>query len=329
PPAVEVRRAPEPPALPVESRAYHQFYRTPSHAWWKPLAVVALVVGGAFHLSIGLSLAGIVVDLLTGRLEVADLQSFTLSLEPGLFTANNLVLAALIPLGMLAQWAVYGQTPRWLSSVQGGLRWRWLAICTAVTLPVLLAVTVVELVLNPVEWVGTDVVLWLVLVLLTTPLQAAGEEYGLRGTLNRAVAAWVSDPRVSFLVGAVVSSVVFMFLHAALDPWLNVYYFCFGMLACVLCWRTGGLEAAIALHVVNNVISFVVTILAGQMDSTFERGVGTASPAVLIQVLVLALTTVLIDRIFARTRMRRITAPGAPNGAGETGSPSPTGYAPA
>ncbi|MVA77623.1 CPBP family intramembrane metalloprotease [Auraticoccus sp. F435] len=303
---------PKPEPLPVELRAYHHFYRTPAHRWWKPLALVALVGAAWIAISVVLVTVAGVVDLALGQATAEELVSGAIPSTPTFFLANNLTLAALIPISMLGQWLVYRQRPRWLSSVEGGLRWRWVWLCTAIILPVWLIYVGIELALTGFQYAGSQVALWLTVILLTTPFQAAGEEYGLRGTLTRATAAYFRDPRLALAVGTLVASVVFMLLHAAEDPWLNVYYFGFALVASLLTWRTGGLEAAITFHVVNNLISLVATVLAGQMDSVFDRAVGAGSPLVLLPLVVAVAVSLVLDRLFARSRMRRVTAPGAP-----------------
>ncbi len=120
----------------------------------------------------------------------------------------------------------------------------------------------------------------IIVVLLTTPLQCAGEEYGTRGLINRLLGSYGSA-RVSFWIGAIGSSVVFMLLHAAQDPYLNAFYFTFGMTACWMAWRTGGLEASIAMHVVNNVLAMSVLPFS-DFSGIFERGAGSANALELV-----------------------------------------------
>ena len=58
--------------------------------------------------------------------------------------------------------------------------------------------------------------------------------------------------------GVVVSAVVFALLHGLQNPPLFVDRLAFGLLAGWLVWRTGGLEAGIAAHVVNNVFAYAI-----------------------------------------------------------------------
>lgn len=304
--------AQKPEPLPVEPRAYHHFYRTPAHRWWKPLALVGLVASAFIVFSILVVFVASAIEVATGGITFEQLAAGVVPSSPGFFAANNITLALLIPFGMLAQWLVYGQRPRWLSSVEGGIRWRWMLVCAGAVAVIWVVYSVVEVALAGFQLQGTQIALWLTLIVLTTPFQAAGEEYGLRGTLTRAVAAYFPDARIALVVAMAVSAVVFMFLHNAQDPWLNAYYLAFAVVASLLTWRTGGLEAAVAFHVVNNVIALVGTVLAGETAGLFERQVGAGSPWMLVGIVLAFVVALVIDRLFVRSSLRRATAPGAP-----------------
>ena len=60
------------------------------------------------------------------------------------------------------------------------------------------------------------------------------------------------------MVRVVVSSVVFAFFHGTQNLALFTDRLAFGLLAAILVWRTGGLEAGIAAHVVNNVFAYLI-----------------------------------------------------------------------
>lgn len=135
------------------------------------------------------------------------------------FLANNAGLALCLPLAMLTAWACTGQRPRWLSSVSGGVRWRWLFSVLVVVLPLWLVLNTGLILASGTElgW-REHTLIMAVGVLLTTPFQAAAEEYLLRGLLGRAVASWFGAPLVGFLVSTAVGAVVFMMLHGAGIP---------------------------------------------------------------------------------------------------------------
>lgn len=304
------------PSTPVVPTEYHQFLRTPRHRWYKPLLLILLVLGGWFLVGQVLLTPVVIWQAMhvhgTFAAAMANIDDPAVLASPAVITGNNLTLALFIPAAMLGQWAVYGQRPRWTSSVVGGLRWRWLLTMGAIILVLWLGYTGVEVALSGGLKIAPDrLLLWLVIIVLTVPLQSAGEEYGLRGSLNRAVAAWFGNRIVALAAGAVVSGLVFMSLHLAADPWLNVFYFSFGIISALLAWRTGGLEVSIAVHVVNNLVAFTLTAVSGDWDSIFDRQVGTGSPTVLIPVVALLVVLAIAEVLRRRMGITRIAAPGA------------------
>ena len=59
---------------------------------------------------------------------------------------------------------------------------------------------------------------WLVVVvLLTTPLQSAAEEYLFRGYLSQAIAGWVRTPRAGAISAALVTAALFSLAHLPQD----------------------------------------------------------------------------------------------------------------
>lgn len=273
-----------PAALPVTPREYHEFFRTPRFRWWKPLLSLAMFIGTWFLANLAIGLVAVVYDWSTGRVDPQDTMAGRVEITPALFTANNLALAAAIPLAGLTAWAVFGQRPKWISSIAGGFRWSLFWRFAGVAVPILLLSFGTEVLLSgapELVW-NPDSLFLIFVILLTTPFQAAGEEYGVRGILARSIGSWFSSSRVGLVVSTVLTSVVFMLLHGAQDPWLNGYYFGVGVLCSLLVWRTGGLEAGVALHVVNNLIG-MVTLPFGGLDSLFDRQAGVAGPGILVQ----------------------------------------------
>jgi membrane protease YdiL (CAAX protease family) len=232
-----------------------------------------------------------------------------------LFIANNIMIALGMPLGLLAHRIVYRQSPRWLSSVAGGFRWRPFWRFFLIAAGGLAVSTVAQAMLSggfgEVRWNGYSLVLILTIV-LTTPFQCAAEEYTMRGLLLRSVGSWFARPWLGLAAGLVVNAVVFMFLHSAGDPWLNAFYLLFATLATFLVWRTGGLEAAVALHVANNVIS--ESLLPFQPDewaNLFNREAGVGDPTILIQMGIVVVVAALLWWQGSRLGMVRTAAPAA------------------
>lgn len=285
------------PALPVVPTAYHQFFRTPRSRWWRPVLGLVLATSVWLMLSLVITVPALIADGTVAGPEAR--------IGPWGFLANNVWLGLAIPVAMLTQWAVFGQRPRWLSSVAGGFRWAWFWRCVAVVAPLWAVLLAVQFALAPPDdlRVREYTVLLAVGILVTTPFQAAGEEYLLRGLLPRLVGAWISGPVGAWLASTVVSSLVFMALHLADDPWLNAYYLVFGVAASWLVWRTGGLEAAVAIHVVNNMLSEVVLPFS-DIGDVFNREAGVGDPTLLMNIGVLALAAGLLALLARRAGLQ-------------------------
>ena len=101
------------------------------------------------------------------------------------------------------------------------------------------------------------------LTLLLIPIQAATEELVMRGYLMQAIGLRTRAPWLPLLF----SAVVFAMLHG-MNPEMGAYgwpimflsYLSMGLLLGWIAWRTAGLEAAMGLHIANNIYaSLLVT----------------------------------------------------------------------
>ncbi len=273
--------------MPDGPRTYPQMLRGPRRRWWRPL--VALVLAGAIALVGQLVAFGPFVAfgvLATGgkglgrwlTTEIGKLSRSDIDAAGFLYT--NLSLIVLIPAAGLSIWAVHHIRPRFVSSVVGGFRWRWLLRCLAVVVPVWALYIGVSLLGDrpssdrPAEWV-----VLLFLVVFMTPLQAAGEEYFFRGWILQNVGSWFKRPMLSLIVGTAVSATAFSAAHGSFDPWILGSLAVFAISCCLLTWRTGGLEAAISIHAVNNIAAFATVINFGGWQEAFIGGSTKGSPA--------------------------------------------------
>lgn len=182
----------------------------------------------------------------------------------------HLGLAMLIPVSLLVVRYVHTRSTRFLHSVQPGVRWRYLLVAAVAAVVVLNAVLWISRIGTATTWAPqAHVGWWLLLIVVTSPWQAAAEEYFFRGYLMQALGSIVPTP----WFGVVTSALVFAIFHGVQNPALFVDRFGFGLLAGTLVLVTGGLEAGIAAHVVNNIFAFGYAALMGGVATA--RGVTT------------------------------------------------------
>jgi membrane protease YdiL (CAAX protease family) len=220
------------------------------------------------------------------------------------FVVVTCALASLVPAAMFSARFVERRPAGTLSSVASSMRWRWLATAFAGCSLVAIVGCLVSLVLEApagrfdrMDWRLVAGVAAAALV--TVPAQAAGEEYLFRGYLTQFAGAFVRDPRLP----AVAISLLFALAHGTeQDVWSFVDRFVFGLVASWLTIRTGGLEAAIALHAVGNIASFTLLTIDGQLHAFVigpEPALG-ASAALLDLALVVAVA-VALERVAQRS----------------------------
>ena len=284
-----------------EPRPYPQLLRSPTYRWWRPLVSLGVGVAVTGVIVIGLGIAIAFVDAATGE----DVTT-PLSEGPVGFLFTNLIIAAAIPVSMAAVTLGFLRPPTFLLSVVLRMRWRWMAVCSAWLVGWALVATGLWFALDGLPSTGGEqAVLLIALCLLTTPLQAAGEEFLVRGWLTQSIGAWFARPVAGAVVAGLVSATVFALLHGTQNAWLFGDRFAFGVIASYLVWRTGGLEAAIALHAISNISAIIPSALEGTLDESLtvtEAPVGT----VLVDVVMLLVAAVIVVVLARRRDVERL-----------------------
>lgn len=248
-----------PEVLPTDGVEYPQVLRNEGYAWWRSLGGVALGLSMFLLMTTVVSQAVVAIAwAITGSgIAYAAYVTSAFAFErPSGMLGANLGIATLIPISWMLLAVIHQVKPRWLSSVQPRLRWRYLLVCLGVAGAAFAGVVALSsLVEGPLPF-RAQPGFWgfLVVIVLTSPLQAAAEEIFFRGYLMQALGSLVAQP----WFGVVVSSVVFALLHGTQNLPLFLDRLAFGLLAALLVWRTGGLEAGIAAHIVNNVFAYVM-----------------------------------------------------------------------
>jgi hypothetical protein len=242
------------------------------------------------------------------------------TVTPASLAFLNLALASAIPTVMILTYVLHGWLrPGWVASVAGRMRWLWLLVCLGLSVLALLATLVVSALLPSAGDAGdvggqlndfTSTTFQFVLVILfLTPLQAVGEEYAFRGYLTQAVGGLFRRRWVAVVVPAL----LFALAHGAQDAPVFIDRLAFGLVAGVLVIATGGLEAGIAMHVLNNFLAFGLALAFGDMTDALNASGGSwwMIPTTLTQSLVyLGLVTFVARRMGIATRTAGTPAEG-------------------
>jgi membrane protease YdiL (CAAX protease family) len=262
---------------------YHELLRlAPRTGWWVLLGVVAVVL---------LVLVGQVLALLPVAIAYAargyDAEQVTDRLSgdpatPGFLLSVNAGWLLAIVAVLLVVRLVHGLGFGWATSVVARFRWRWFLVCAALALVALLATVLVSMLVPADDGVGGSINSftsetrdYLLVILLLTPFQAAGEEYAFRGYLMQAIGS-MRWRKVATYAAVLVSALVFALAHG-LGQGAPVFIdrFAFGIVAAVLVIRTGGLEAGIAMHVLNNWLAFGLALAFGDMTESLNASGGS------------------------------------------------------
>lgn len=300
----------------TEPLEYHRLYRgAQNYAWWKPLVAVLLGVSIYFAFNIGYSFA--LVPLLsvydpeylnTLFLNNGDLLD---TQHPWSIVLNMGAIILMIPATLLAMLILGIRPVGRIWSVAGRVRWGLLGKTALAALVAIIVMNGVGILLDVIAsmWVTASdttpanqdpdfsvsaAITSMVLVLFLVPFQAAAEEVVFRGAFLQVLGSWMRSPWIA--IG--ISTVAFAAGHIY-DIWGLLAVGIMGLVAAWLTWKTGGLEAAIAIHILNNFAAFGV--MASGFDSETaqaESGGGLAS--LIAEVVGLALFAWLTLRIFKR-----------------------------
>jgi membrane protease YdiL (CAAX protease family) len=301
---------------------------TGRHSWWRPvvgtlLALVAYLVLNllVFALSYGFGAAAGLRELPDGGYDFGTPVNTALDLA---------FIAIALPVILLAVWWPGRRPPGTLSSVAGRLRWRWLVRCLlAATLPVtVLAVSVVLLPdsgsdsAESVVWVGWRSFLTALVVLAVfVPVQAAAEEYVFRGWLTQAVGGFVRSPWFAVIPQAV----LFAAAHGWGTRWGFMGLLVFGLVCGWLTIRTGGLEAAVALHALNNLLAFGVAAAVVDGLSSDETAADSSWPVALVDVATSLIYAALVLWLARRHHPQRLSPPVSGSASWPAPHPQPQG----
>ncbi|WP_345568136.1 type II CAAX endopeptidase family protein [Nonomuraea rosea] len=255
---------------------YDHLARIPGARPWRVIVGTLIIAVGFFVIGVVVVYAGLVLASLLGISAPLD-PAGALFGDPvfGLVVVL-LSIVPVLPLVFGTTALVQRRRPGTLSSVAGRLRWSWLLRCVGLAVLALVLGQGTQLVALSLSGQDNDIFGWvgwgrflpaLIVIVLLVPFQAAAEEYAFRGWFLQAFGVHIRNPIWAILIG----SALFASLHGY--SWVGLIdVFSFGAVMGFLAVRTGGLEAPIALHVMNNLLAFGLSAAAGQLEDALDQG---------------------------------------------------------
>ena len=179
---------------------------------------------------------------------------------------------------ILVTWFVmrvlHGLRPRWLTSVVPRMRWKFFAVCLGLAVVALVAQVAVGSVLPGEPRAGSAA------SSTTSPVDGARRAGGAADHPAAGGRGGVRLPRLPAAGGRVpvpqplgrhrATGLLFALAHGVQNFPLFFDRFAFGLIAAWLVIRTGGLEAGIALHVLNNFLAFGLALSFGDISETLN-----------------------------------------------------------
>ncbi|MCG7298818.1 CPBP family intramembrane metalloprotease [Brevibacterium sp. ACRRH] len=284
----------ETPAQEPRNEPFENHYRTAHDRWWMGLVGIVATLIVFFVVSIVGGIVAVAVDLATGATSQEDAMAGKITNTPLLLLTVNLSLILGGLVAWLAHRILHKQPWSRMFSVLPRMRWKWWGLSLACTVPLFALYMGVGFLFDNGAIQGSGdssftfdgtALAYLLIIVLTTPFQAAAEEVMFRSYVPRVFGSWI--PRVGGVVGVIVATILFTLAHGASDPWLWAYYAVFGLVMAALTHFSGGIEAPVVVHAVNNVTMFLIALFSGDISNAFERGEGSGGAFMLFPMVAL------------------------------------------
>ena len=302
-----------PRVVETEPLEYHRLYRgAAKYQWWKPLVLVLLA--GAFYIAFSLLISLVLMPLIMAfdpefLMQTASGESVLDTQRPLSVLYSLLAISSMLPAVILAMLCMGIRPTGRVWSVAGRIRWGLLGRTTLFAIAGVATMNIVGIAatyaLDPSSFAVTSddvlpdfslnaALLSGIFILLLVPIQATAEEVVFRGVGMQVFGSWVKSPWLAVLV----PSVLFAMAHIY-DIWGMLAVGLMGLVAAWLAWRTGGLEAAIAIHVINNLVAFGF-MASGTSGETAQVAEGGSLGSIIGEVAGLGLFAWLVIRSFKK-----------------------------
>ncbi len=245
------------------------------YRWWKPIACF-LLAGLLFVVFMALAMFALGASGMLSPFEVLlqdtdsltadELMNEAMDLMTGSGHGIALLLGSVILL-LPALWIAMNATRlgglRTLSSVQGHLRWQRIGRLIVPVFLIFAVGNLAELAITcllsgEMPAFSLPSLSYILTILILVPIQSATEEYVYRGFLMQSFGSWIPIA----IIPLILQAVIFMGSHTY-NIWGLLAILAFGLIAGILTLKTGGLEASIVFHAMNNICALLVSAAVG------------------------------------------------------------------
>ena len=272
-----MRKIHQPPYYDPAKAPVFRYFRMsetyPHIRWWRPLLVGVLTIV-YFLLFSSLIITPVILlseHFAPSLFDPARREGAPLLASPVSLFFTVLVTIALIPACLLAM-NVSGRPLGTLYSVEGRFRWRLFGRSFLLAVLITVPITSLLMIFDPVahdhfRWPDHNGFILIVITLLLVPMQAAGEELVFRGILGQMIGSWLAHPVWPILLPL---PLLIVGQNYGIVSQVDIAIFALG--AGFVTWATGGLEAAIALHIVGNVVFYSLAAFNLLLPNSLDSG---------------------------------------------------------
>ncbi|WKK61895.1 CPBP family intramembrane metalloprotease [Corynebacterium sp. P3-F1] len=223
----------------------------PRPAWWRPLLELVLAIGLIMALTAGATGLFYLFEKIA-QPSVSAFENFTFADRPYLAVVLFIGWVAALPASFIAA-RLTGRDPRAIWSIERRFRWKYFGLALIPALIFLGAEGIFAIATS--DRSGATVGLLnfgaLAVIIAMAPLQSLSEELFFRGSLVQIVGQWFSPAWVAYLLPFL------FFLSGHHYGWMGmVNVGVFALCAIFLTYKTGGIEAAAAVHAVGNTFAY-------------------------------------------------------------------------
>ena len=237
---------------------YITFPRTfKNYKWYKPLIiiVIAVVLFSIFQIVMTVLFKGIYGEAVFTQVIGGGYE--TLNTSDVSVYYSYLSLAIFIPILYIASKIVRDRPFSSYSSSRGGWNWKIYFKCLLIPLTLYIVFLLISSLMGNEKGGNSQVSLMaMVISLILIPVQCIAEEHVFRGFLMQTLGSWLKNPLLAIIIQAIIFAAVHSYNYLGVIS-VGITGIMFGWLS----WRTNGLEAASAIHSINNMVSFYTVAL--------------------------------------------------------------------